>query len=174
MNFVKGDTEFSQGNPDHVGEVLDAWEQVQQHPVMGIGLGHSFATLRIQDWKEESVMVHNAPLHVWLKYGLLGLVCYVWFHLAMFRWLYRRMRVAPKDPQTQVAQLGREKFSSLGMTRKEASIVGAALTYLVALFVVSLGFTPWPYSSLQSTTLIAFLLAMAMAGTTPCIYPASR
>ena len=62
---------------------------------MGIGLGRSFATLRIQDWKEESVMVHNAPLHVWLKYGLLGLACYVWFHLAMFRWLYRRLRAPP-------------------------------------------------------------------------------
>ena len=29
MDFAKGDTEFSQGNPDHVGELLDAWDQVQ-------------------------------------------------------------------------------------------------------------------------------------------------
>ena len=85
LDFTHDDSEFSQGNPDHVGEVLDAWEQVQRQPVLGIGLGRSYPDARIQGWKEESVMVHNAPLHVWLKYGLMGLACYVWFHFAVFR-----------------------------------------------------------------------------------------
>ena len=30
-------------------------------------------------------MVHNAPLHVWLKYGLLGLALYFAYHLSLFR-----------------------------------------------------------------------------------------
>ena len=46
----------------------------------------------------------------------------------------------------------------------------AALCYLGAQFVVSLGFMPWPYSSLQSTTLIAFVLAVAMRGSDKCNY----
>ncbi len=158
MDFTRDETEFSQGNPDHVGEVLDAWEQVQRNPVMGIGLGRSFQTLRIQDWKEESVMVHNAPLHVWLKYGLLGLVCYSWFHLALFRWLWRQNQISPATPAYDLASQTRPAF------------LRAALAFLAAQFVVSLGFTPWPYSSLQSTILIAFLLAVAKTGDIPCTY----
>ena len=192
MDFTTDESEFSQGNPDHVGEVLDAWEQVERHPVMGLGLGRSFRTLRIQEWKEESVMVHNAPLHVWLKYGLLGLVCYVWFHFAVFRWLYRRMWVTARlaeigteqsnsgaeaaylfiarDDTAEAVPFHREARQGVRQSRVRVTEAwtGAALVYLAAQFVVSLGFTPWPYSSLQSTTLIAFVLAMAMTGTTPC------
>ena len=148
LDFTADESEFSQGNPDHVGEVLDAWEQVQTQPVLGIGLGRSYLTPRIQEWKEESVMVHNAPLHVWLKYGLLGLGSYVWFHFAIFRWLRQRHRVlaAPAD---QVWP-------------------GAALVLMAAQFAVSLGFTPWPYSSVQTATLTSFVLAVAITGTSQC------
>jgi O-antigen ligase len=152
MDFTQDGTEFSRGNPDHVGEVLDAWEQVEQHPVFGLGLGRSFQTLRIRGWKEESVMVHNAPLHVWLKYGITGLVCYLWFHAALLRWLWRARR------SPSVAQTGQ------GIGQIMAFQV-AALAFLGAQFAVSLGFTPWPYSSLQTTILIAFLLAVAIRKT---------
>ncbi|HEY4899805.1 MAG TPA: O-antigen ligase family protein [Terriglobales bacterium] len=148
LDFTNGESEFSQGNPDHVGDVLDAWDQVRQHPFLGIGLGRSYPTLRIQEWKEESVMVHNAPLHVWLKYGLIGLACYVWFHFAIFGWLFRRHRAA-------------------GLSEEQVWLA-AALVYLAAQFAVSLGFTPWPYSSVQSTLLIAFVLAVSITGATPC------
>ena len=158
MDFTRDETEFSQGNPNHVGEVLDAWEQVQRNPVMGIGLGRSFQTLRIQDWKEESVMVHNAPLHVWLKYGLLGLFCYAWFHLALFRWLWRQKQNSRATPAHALA------------SRTRVPWLAAMLAFLAAQFVVSLGFTPWPYSSLQSTILIAFLLAVAITGESTCNY----
>ena len=151
LDFTAGESEFSQSNPDHVGEVLDAWEQVRQQPVLGIGLGRSFPTLRIQDWKEESVMVHNAPLHVWLKYGMVGLACYAWFHFAIFRWLRRRQRTLPED----------QAWS------------GVALVYLTAQFAAAQGFTPWPYSSIQSTTLIAFVLAVAITGTSRCKFQLS-
>ena len=193
MDFTTDESEFSQDNPDHVGEVLDAWDRVQRNPVTGIGLGRSFPTMRIQEWKEESVMVHNAPLHVWLKYGLLGLACYVWFHAALFRWLHQRWALNTRAGRARAcasvaeahnivsAQFGsavavpfyRDKPEAdrtlhLSGSRASQSWAGAALIYLAAQFVVSLGFTPWPYSSLQSTTLIAFVLAMAMTGTTTC------
>ncbi len=51
--------------------------------LMGIGVGTSYPTWRIRNWKSESVMVHNAPLHVWLKYGIAGLICYLWFHVLL-------------------------------------------------------------------------------------------
>ena len=153
LNFTNGESEFSQGNPDHVGDVLDAWEQVRQQPLLGMGLGRSYPTLRIQDWKEESVMVHNAPLHVWLKYGLTGLACYMWFHFAVFRRLHQRYRAL--SPEDQIWP-------------------GIALVYLAAQFAVSLGFAPWPYSSVQSVTLISLVLAVAITGTSQCNYQPYR
>jgi hypothetical protein len=195
MDFTQDESEFSQGNPDHVGEVLDALEQVLQHPVMGIGLGRSFQTSRIQGWKEESVMVHNAPLHVWLKYGLLGLVCYVWFHAAVFHTLWMRKRADRREAKAlfirrlngraEAAHSHRaigadDDLSSRGFSgaagvmpfqrNTMTAFAAAAQCYLAAQFVVSLGFMPWPYSSLQSTTLIAFVLAVALRGEGKCNY----
>lgn len=118
-------------------------------------------------------MVHNAPLHVWMKYGLMGLACYVWFHIAVFRWLWRTQK------QSSIEKM---QFHRVGVMRRRAAsslavacvITSAALAYLAAQFVVTLGFAPWPYSSLQSTTLIAFVLAMAMEGTSPCKFQLFR
>ncbi len=140
LNVMRADTEFSADNADHLYDLLDAWYQVRQSPVMGIGLGTSYSTWRIRRWKSESVMVHNAPLHVWLKYGIAGLICYLWFHVALLRWFYRR-RNAP----------GYQAFFT------------AAFAYLAGQFIMTLSFAPWPYSELQLTTLISFLVAAAVA-----------
>ncbi len=140
INVTQEDALYGEDNADHVGDVLDAWAQVRAAPLMGIGLGRSYPTWHIRNWKEESVMVHNAPLHVWLKYGLLGLALYLAYHLYLFRCLRGRARCAPPGNR---------------------AVVSAVLAYLAAQFIVSLGFTPWPYSAIQSTNLIAFLLAVA-------------
>ena len=125
-------------------------DQVHRHPVMGIGLGRSFQTQRIRDWKEESVMVHNAPLHVWLKYGLMGLVCYVWFHVALFRWLDQRLRAPPGvEPAARLcgrksaeASEGSAAFGTAEAVPLRDVVTGAALTYLAAQFAVTLAFAP--------------------------------
>jgi len=142
LDITRNDTEFSADNADHVFDLIDAWSQVRQSPVMGIGLGTAYPTLRIRNWKPDSVMVHNAPLHVWLKYGIAGLVCYVWFHLALLTWLFRRWKQAV--PQ-------------------QRAFLSAAFAYLTAQFLMTLGFAPWPYSELQMTTLISFIVAAAVA-----------
>jgi hypothetical protein len=41
--------------------------------------------------------------------------------------------------------------------------LAAAFAYLAAQFVVTLGFAPWPYSELQLTALMAFVLAVVVA-----------
>ncbi len=151
INFTRDDVPYSEDNSDHVGDVLDAWVQVRAAPLLGVGLGTSYPTWHIRNWKEESVMVHNAPLHVWLKYGLLGLIVYFGYHLSLFRYLRRHGKHSPP---------------------RHRAIVGAVLAYLAAQFVVSLGFTPWPYSAIQSTNLIAFLLAVAFVRETSCHSPA--
>lgn len=154
MDFTQDQSEYSQGNSDHVGEVLDAWDEARRSPVFGIGLGRAFETQRIAGWKDESVMVHNAPLHVWLKYGALGLICYVWFHVAMLGWLWRTNRKA----------MGGQWEGQAARCAVVSVLPSAVLAWLTAKFVVSLGFAPWPYSSLQLSILIAFLLALMVQG----------
>jgi len=142
LDVAEMDGEFSADNADHLDDLLDAWDQVRASPVMGIGVGTSYPTWRIRNWKSESVMVHNAPIHVWLKYGVAGVVCYLWFHVVLLRWLYTRSR-----PQGNV-------------------FLQVAFAYLTAQFVMTLGFAPWPYSELQRTTLMTFILAAAVASIT--------
>jgi O-Antigen ligase len=137
------DSEFSADNADHLGDLLDGVDQVRQSPIMGIGVGTSYSTWRIRNWKSESVMVHNAPVHVWLKYGIAGLTCYLWFHVLLFVWLYKQSKRAPPA---------------------HAAFLRAAFAYLLAQFVMTLGFAPWPYSELQLTTLLSFILAAAFMG----------
>lgn len=153
LDIQDDEAPYAEDNSDHVGDILDAWEQVRESPVMGIGLGRSYPTWRIRSWKDESVMVHNAPLHVWLKYGLLGLAFYLAFHLTLFRSL---RRIGKQSPPARRAWLN------------------AVLAYLAAQFVVSLGFTPWPYSAVQSTNLIALLLAIAYVRVPSCHFQQSR
>ena len=140
LDVMQMDGEFSADNSDHVHDLEDAWDQVRQSPLLGIGVGTSYPTWRIRNWKNESVMVHNAPIHVWLKYGLAGLIFYLWFHIALLGWLYRR-----------------SKYSG----EKYAKFLSVAFAFLAAQFVMTLGFAPWPYSELQLTTLISFILAAA-------------
>jgi len=142
LDVTSEDSQFGADNGDHLYDLIDAWYQVRQSPVMGIGLGVSYRTWHIKSWKTESVMVHNAPLHVWLKYGIVGLVCYLWFHLAWLRWLYRRSKRS---------------------TSRNRPFLRAAFAYLAAQFLVTLGFAPWPYSELQLTALMSFLLAAIVA-----------
>jgi hypothetical protein len=146
FDITRSDTQFSSDNADHLYDLIDAWDQVRQSPMMGIGLGTSYSTWHIRHWKPESVMVHNAPLHVWLKYGLAGMLCDIWFHLALLRWLYRGVS-APA-----------------GVHR---AFLSAAFAYLAAQFIMTLGFAPWPYSELQLTVLMSFILAMAVAANRP-------
>lgn len=139
LDFTQTDGEFSVDNSDHLHDLQDAWDQVRQSPVMGIGVGTAYPTWRIQSWKNESVMVHNAPLHVWLKYGIAGLICYWWFHIALLRALYQKSHSG--DSRTVVFQQ-------------------AAAAYITAQFITTLSFAPWPYSELQMTTLLSFILAV--------------
>jgi len=142
LDVSRDEGEFSADNADHVYDLMDAWYEIRQSPVMGIGLGTSYPTWYIRNWKPDSVMVHNAPLHVWLKYGLAGVACYLWFHIAWLTWLYRRAR-APNS--------GNPMF------------LRAAFAYVAAQFAMTLGFAPWPYSELQMTALLSFLVAAAIA-----------
>lgn len=141
--FATGPAEYTSDNEDHVNDVLEAFDQVKQHPLLGIGLGRTYRTPRLSAWKVESWGVHNGLLHTWLLYGLLGLVDYLWFHASVFRWL-KRLHAARLDPRVRaLAQVG--------------------LAYLVGPFILSFAFSPLPYGSLTIDILVFFTIGSLLS-----------
>jgi O-antigen ligase len=143
MNPLAERSSYAISNEDHVGDLLDALDVVEEHPVLGIGLGHSYRTRRITDWKTESWEVHNGLLHAWVFYGLLGLIAYVSFHVSLFRWL-KKLQATEADPRVRA-------FSQVG------------LAYLFGQFCMSCGFTPWFYGPLGTDILIFFVLGSLLS-----------
>jgi hypothetical protein len=141
--FADSSSDYARTNEDHIGDVLDAVDQVKENPILGIGLGRTYQTSRITGWKTESWGVHNGPLHAWVVYGFLGMLAYLWFHMNLFRWL-RRLQATHTDSRVRA-------FLQVG------------LAFLLGLFVMSLGFSPWPYGELQGTILIFFILGCSLA-----------
>jgi O-antigen ligase len=138
MNPLADRSTYAVTNADHVGDVLDALDVVKEHPVLGVGLGRPYRTNRIRDWKTESWEVHNGLVHVWVFYGLLGLIAYISFHVSLFRWL-KRLQATQPDPRVR-------------------AFCQAGLAYVIGQFGVSCAFSPWFYGSLQADVLIFFVL----------------
>jgi len=141
--FVEGEREYTNSNEDHINDILDALDQVKEHPLLGIGLGKTYPTPRLSGWKEESWEVHNGLLHVWLLYGMLGLAAYLWFHVRLFRWLKRLQGRHPDSGVRAFCQAG--------------------LAWMIGEFLVRLSFAPWPYGALQSDVAIFFIIGSAMS-----------
>lgn len=80
---------YTATNEDHVNDVRDALTVIATEPLLGLGIGTTYETELISEWKTESFEVHNAFIHSWLKFGLLGLITYVGFHIALGLALYR-------------------------------------------------------------------------------------
>jgi len=130
------DNEYSNTNRDHFNDLRDAFAAVAEQPVFGVGIGTLYKTNLISDWKVESFDVHNAFLHVWLKFGLLGLITFVGFHVALIRSLFKLDRVA-----------------TVG--------AGGAAAFLLAEQVINLIQT-WPYAVMQLTIHRGVVLAVLL------------
>ena len=87
--------QYAVTNEDHVNDIIDAWRVIGREPLLGLGIGSTYETELIADWKEESFEVHNAVLHVWLKFGIVGAAIYVIFHLQWVRASLRSTATIP-------------------------------------------------------------------------------
>jgi hypothetical protein len=76
---------YTATNEDHVNDLRDAIRVIVDEPLLGLGIGSTYETELIAHWKTESFEVHNAFLHSWLKFGILGLITYIGFHIALGR-----------------------------------------------------------------------------------------
>ncbi len=135
-------SEYGQTNQDHIGELLDVVEQIEAHPVLGIGVGTPIKTDRIRNWKKESWEVHNAILFMWLRFGFAGLVAYLGFHAGLLRWLWTLQHSSRSEPIRTLCQVS----------------IGFVLGHLVNGFV----FSPWPYGQFQNMVLFSFIIGSLM------------
>ena len=142
--FAAEENRYTVTNDDHLNDLRDAWDVIKQDPVLGYGLGRPYETERIENWKFTSWGVHNAVLHVWLRYGALGLVSYLALHLATLRWLLRLSRRFHTD-----------SFERWWLI--------AGFSYVTATLVVSLFASPWPYGASQNSMLILGFVGTAFA-----------
>jgi O-antigen ligase len=136
-SFLPGaDNEFTATNEDHVNDMIDAWRVISAEPLLGYGIGRVYPTELIAAWKAESFEVHNAVLHVWLKYGILGAVAYLGFHL---KWI----RVA---------------WTSGRLDEGGSAVLAALAIYMGAEFMATMVGT-WPYGSTHMSVFHGVLLA---------------
>jgi len=79
-------------------EIKYAWQQIAQHPVIGIGFHTSYRPqFNLYEKVANTHYLHNAYLWIWLKTGLLGLIAFLWLSL---RYLSRGLRHWADPPDT--------------------------------------------------------------------------
>jgi O-antigen ligase len=77
-------------NQGHINDILDGLDQVKARPFLGLGAGVLYHPPRSSLWKGQVGMVHNGPIEVWIKFGLLGLVVFLGTYVVLFRDIWRR------------------------------------------------------------------------------------
>lgn len=129
------DQAYASTNADHLNDIREAWSVVKAHPLTGIGLGVGYESPLTRSWKAQSFGVHNALLHVWVFYGILGVVAYLTGNAVVLLEL-RRMRAAVLARAETSDSLVKPFVTSL-------------IAWLIGTLFVGLFFSPWPYGSFQ-------------------------
>jgi hypothetical protein len=142
-SFLPGsDSEFSATNEDHFNDVADAVAAGSDNFFWGIGIGRNYESERTVDWKSSSFEVHNALVHVWIKFGILGALIYAGFHIS---WAVAAIR------NRVPTESGRRTMTITGI-------------FLLADFISSMVNT-WPYGSFQTSIYRGLLLGVLIAAT---------
>jgi O-antigen ligase len=126
-------------NTGHLNDILDGLDQVRAHPLFGLGVGAQWVGSRTLGWKQTTGMVHNGPISVWIKFGLLGLVTYFAIYLYTFKRIWKRRH---------------------GLANADLIAVGVG-AFLFAQFVISITVYEWPFAVPEQSLLIFGLIAAA-------------
>jgi hypothetical protein len=136
---TRADNIYATTNQGHINDILDGFDQVKAHPVTGLGVGVLYHGARTALWKGDAGMVHNAPVEVWIKFGLLGLGVFLAVYVILFRDIWRRRN--------------RGRVCDLLAFGGGAFLLGNAL-------VIATVYS-WPFGAPEKAILIFTLIAMA-------------
>ncbi len=82
-------------------DIIQGWEVIQRHPVLGHGAGTKLALARVATYgKAESLVIHQSLVHMWVKFGVLGVTTFILTFLIplVAFWRNRAMIRAVCDP----------------------------------------------------------------------------
>ena len=136
---TRAENVYATTNQGHINDILDGFDEAKAHPIAGLGVGVLYHGQRTAQWKGDAGMVHNAPVEVWIKFGLLGLIVFVTIYVILFRDIWRRRN------RGRVCDL--------------LSFGGGAFLFGNALVIGTV--YSWPFGAPEKGILIFTLIAMA-------------
>ena len=136
---TRADNIYATTNQGHINDILDGFDEVKAHPIAGLGVGVLYHGQRTAQWKGDAGMVHNAPVEVWIKFGLLGLIVFITIYVILFRDIWKRRN------RGRVCDL--------------LSFGGGAFLFGNALVIGTV--YSWPFGAPEKGILIFTLIAMA-------------
>ena len=136
---TRADNVYATTNQGHINDILDGFDEVKAHPITGLGVGVLYQPRRTAQWKGQAGMVHNAPVEVWIKFGLLGLGVFITVYVILFRDIWRRRN--------------RGRICDLLAFGGGAFLLGNAI-------VIGTVYS-WPFGAPEKAILIFALIAMA-------------
>jgi O-antigen ligase len=128
-------------NQDHINDILDGVDQIRAHPVTGLGVGVLYVGRRTARWKGDVGMVHNGPVEIWIKFGVIGVITYIGVYLFTLREIFRRRR---------------------GQRYVDIAAFGAG-SFMFGNFLITCTVYPWPFGVWEDAILMFSLVAMAFA-----------
>ncbi len=95
-------------NWEHLHDAEDALELIERSPILGYGTGSLFPN-RILSYAGDDVPFHSPYLHSWVRFGIFGLVAYLFLQVHVLVRLYR-VTIGQKS-----GRLTDPAYSSLGL-----------------------------------------------------------
>jgi|tagenome__1003787_1003787.scaffolds.fasta_scaffold20975321_2 hypothetical protein len=135
----KYDNALAATNASHLDDINDGWDQVQAHPITGLGVGITYVGQRTARWKGDAGMVHNGPIELWIKFGVLGVLLYLLAYFVVIRDIWRR------------------RFGS----RYSDLMAWGAGSFIIANFLITVSIYAWPFAVWEKSVLV-FMLVAAM------------
>ena len=135
---TKEENTLARTNSGHLDEIYDGMDQINQHPLMGLGVGVLYEGERTARWKGDAGMVHNGPIEMWIKFTILGLFAFFAVYWILFRDVWRRRRGA--------------RYSDL--------IAWGGGAFLFGQFLVTATVYAWPFGVWEKSILVFTVLAV--------------
>jgi len=87
QNDTGGDITSSSG---HISEFMNGWRNVRQNIWLGKGFGVEIQ--KVQGWKHNYMMVHNALFFYWIRMGIFGMLMFFSMYLIPILYCLKRIR----------------------------------------------------------------------------------
>jgi hypothetical protein len=136
---TKSQNALAATNQSHIDDILDGVDQIQAHPVVGLGVGITYVGQRTARWKGDAGMVHNGPVEIWIKFGILGFLLYFVLYGILFVRIWKRRK------GTSVTDL----------------LAWGAGAFLLGNWLVNSTVYSWPFGVWEKSVLLFVMVALA-------------